>query len=117
MNENALGITIREAFDRCTRLMHRKGQEYSPGHDRLENFKEAAQADSISPEEALWGMLRKHLTSLSMMCREITSFPGSTCHATQGLWEEKLTDSHNYLFLLEALLKERYGWIGPEGRE
>ena len=39
MNDNSLQITIRNAFYRCTRLMHSKGKEYSPGEDRLENFK------------------------------------------------------------------------------
>lgn len=120
MNDNALQITIRNAFYRCTRLMHRKSQEYSPNEDRLENFKQSGREDDVSPEEALWGMLRKHLTSLGMMCREITASDYRAfddkpdvghCQAT---WEEKLTDAHNYLFLLEALVKERYGWTGPE---
>ena len=55
MNDNSLQITIRNAFYRCTRLMCRKSQEYSPNEDRLENFKESGQEDNISPEEALWG--------------------------------------------------------------
>lgn len=113
MNDNSLQITIRNAFYRCTRLMARKSQEYSPNEDRLENFKESGKEDNISPEEALWGMLRKHLTSLSMMCRAITNRPD---YSPQAVWEEKLTDAHNYLFLLEALLKERYGWTGPESK-
>jgi hypothetical protein len=112
MNDNSLQITIRNAFYRCTRLMHSKGKEYSPNEDRLENFYESGREDNISPEEALWGMLRKHLTSLGMMCRALTVRPKNV---PQAVWEEKLTDAHNYLFLLEALLKERYGWPGPEG--
>ena len=115
MNDNSLQITILNAFYRCTHLMHRKSQEYSPNEDRLENFKESGREDDISSEEALWGMLRKHLTSLGMMCRALTPTPG-TYHEphSQSIWEEKLTDAHNYLFLLEALLKERYGWTGVE---
>ena len=111
MNDNSLQITIRNAFYRCTRLMHRKGTEYAPNEDRLETFKESGRDDHISPEEALWGMLRKHLTSLGMMCRAMTD---KYVGAPQSVWEEKLTDAHNYLFLLEALLKERYEWQGPE---
>ena len=120
MEDNALQITIRNAFYRCTRLMHSKGKEYSPNEDRLENFKESGREDDVSPEEALWGMLRKHLTSMSMMCRAITASDYRAFDETpdtgdsQKAWEEKLTDAHNYLFLLEALLKERYGWTGPE---
>lgn len=114
MNDNSLQITIRNAFYRCTRVMHSKSQEYSPNEDRLENFKVSGQEDNISPEDALWGMLRKHLTSLGMMCRAITY---SAAYSPQKVWEEKLTDAHNYLFLLEALVKERYRWKGPEHGE
>jgi hypothetical protein len=109
MNDNALQIVIHNAFYRCTYLMSRKSREYSPGEDRLENFKEAGALQLCSPEEALFGMLAKHLVSLNMMCRGVTQGEISA----PGLWEEKLTDAHNYLFLLEALVKERYGW-GPE---
>jgi hypothetical protein len=114
LNDNSLQITIRNAFYRCTRLMHIKGQEYSPGHDRLSNFKDAGAMQKISPEQALYGMLTKHLVSLADMCKGITA-GGEP--ATQEMWIEKLTDAHNYLFLLEALLKERYGWTGPEKGE
>ena len=112
MNDNALQITIRNAFYRCTRLMHVKGKEYSPGHDRLCNFKDAGAMQRVSPEQALFGMLTKHLVSLADMCKEVSAV--GTCGMPQATWEEKLTDAHNYLFLLEALLKERYGWTGPE---
>ena len=113
VNDNSLQITIRNAFDRCTRLMHSKGKEYSPGEDRLHNFKEAGELQSISPEQALFGMLTKHLVSLADMCQGITA-GGEP--AGQEMWTEKLTDSTNYLFLLTALLKERYGWTGAEAQ-
>lgn len=114
MNDNSLQITIRNAFYRCTRLMAGKSREYSPHEDRLESFKVAGEEDRVSPEEALWGMLRKHLASLNMMCRAVTA---SGTYYPQAVWEEKLTDAHNYLFLLEALVKERYRWKGPEEGE
>ncbi|RPI51240.1 MAG: hypothetical protein EHM49_07465 [Deltaproteobacteria bacterium] len=113
MNENTLQITIQNAFYRCVHLLHRKGREYSPDEDRLSNFKKAATLQKISPEEALFGMLAKHLVSLSDLCRAITC----GMDWSQAFWEEKITDSHNYLFLLEALLKERYRWQGPEDQE
>lgn len=115
MNDNTFQIVIRNAFYRCTHLLAQKGKEYSPGQDRLEHFKWAGKDDGVSPEEALWGMLRKHLTSLSLMCRALTV--EDLIRVPQPVWEEKLTDAHNYLFLLEALLKERYGWPGPEGKQ
>ena len=114
MNDNSLQITIRNTFYRCTRLMHSKGKEYSPGEDRLHNFKEAGELQGISPEQALFGMMAKHIVSLADMCKGITA-GGET--DTKEMWHEKLTDSMNYLFLLEALLKERYGWTGLEHAE
>ena len=114
MNDNSFQITIRNAFYRCIYVMNRKGKEYAPNEDRLENFKVSGAEDNISPEEALWGMVRKHLTSLGMMCRKITEKPED--FSPQEVWEEKITDAHNYLFLLEALLKERYKWGGLEIR-
>jgi len=116
MNDNSLQITIRNTFYRCTRLMHSKGIEYSPGHDRLSNFKDAGAMQKVSPEQALFGMLTKHLVSLADMCQGVTLLDGPGAPVgtgkSQEVWEEKLTDAHNYLFLLEALLKERYGWMG-----
>ena len=107
MNENIFQIVIRNAFYRSTHLLARKVKEYSPGEDRLSNFKEAATLQGVSPEQALYGMLAKHLVSLAEMCKSVTEQEQAW---PQSVWDEKLTDSHNYLFLLEALLKERYGW-------
>lgn len=113
MNDNTFQIVIRNAFYRCTHLLAKKKLEYAPGEDRLESFKKASELQAIPPEQCLWGMLTKHLVSLNGMCKLAGS---CAIPYSQEVWEEKLTDSHNYLFLLEALLKERYGWTGPEGK-
>ena len=45
-------------------------------------------------------MLEKHIVSLyDMFCAD-----GVICDA--GTWDEKITDSLNYLFLLKAIVKE-----------
>lgn len=71
-----LQTLIHQVFHRCTALMARKSEEYSPGADRLENFKEAGALQGVSPEEALFGMLAKHLVSLAQMCRAVTQSAG-----------------------------------------
>ena len=49
---------------------------------------------------ALAGMLAKHIVSLYDMCfADGMSFDA-------GTWDEKITDSLNYLFLLKAIVKE-----------
>lgn len=52
------------------------------------------------PERALAGMMAKHIVSLYDMCyadRETYDV---------GTWDEKITDSINYLILLRAIIEE-----------
>ena len=107
MNDNTFQVTIRNAFYRCTYVLNKKRIEYAPGEDRLVSFKDASELQGVSPEQCLWGMLTKHLVSLGSMCKLADS---CAIPYSKEVWEEKLTDAHNYLFLLEALLKERYKW-------
>ena len=63
-------------------------------------FKAAAALQHTTPQRALAGMLAKHIVSLYDMCfAEETVYPMDT-------WDEKITDSLNYLFLLKAIVKE-----------
>ena len=76
-----------------------KAKEYASDGDRLHNFKVAAAVQGISPVAALAGMMAKHTVSVYDMI-------GSGKVQTMELWEEKIKDSINYLFLLWALLHE-----------
>ena len=53
-----------------------------------------------SPERALAGMMAKHIVSLYDMCYA----DGETFD--MATWDEKITDSLNYLFLLKAVVEE-----------
>lgn len=97
MTSEQFQIEVEEAFLRSKQLLNKKEKEYSGGKDRLDQFKKVAIMNSVSPTEALWGMSSKHVTSLATMVRDPTSH-------TLDQWVEKLTDLHNYLFLLGALL-------------
>ena len=120
MLDNDFHVIIRNSFYRSTFVLGNKGKEYAPGEDRLSNFKKAAHFQGLSPEQALFGMLAKHLVSLAEMVGALpnASHPLPVNPDPEAMWEEKLTDSINYLFLLEALVRERYGhrWAnkGPE---
>jgi hypothetical protein len=105
MDDNTFQVVIRNSFYRSTFILGRKAKEYAPGQDRLSNFKKAAALQGISPEQALFGMMAKHLVSVAEMTAAIEVEPCS-----EAVWEEKLTDSINYLFLLEALVRDRYEW-------
>lgn len=76
-----------------------KAKEYATGGDRLHNFKVAASVQGISPKAALAGMMAKHTVSVYDMIGSGEDYP-------MELWEEKIKDSINYLFLLWALLHE-----------
>lgn len=88
----------------CRRVLVGKNQEYARGDDKLHNFKAAAAMEGSSPEQALRGMLLKHWQSLRDLCNDLDR---DIIHPV-ALWNEKIGDSLNYLFLLDALVKERY---------
>ena len=76
-----------------------KAKEYAVDGDRLHNFKVAAAVQGISPMAALAGMMAKHTVSVYDMIGTGETYP-------MELWEEKIKDNINYLFLLWALLQE-----------
>ena len=65
-------------------------------------FKAAAALQQCTQARALAGMLAKHIVSLYDMC-----FADRVSY-DMGTWEEKITDSLNYLFLLKAIVKEEH---------
>ena len=82
-----------------------KGNEYQNGSDDVfHNFKVAGRMRGISPEQALDGMLLKHLVSMQ-------DIVGNTTYCTYkpdlNLVNEKIGDIINYYLLLEGLLTER----------
>lgn len=91
--------------ERCKSILVSKGTEYAPkatkgsNADRLAHFKKAAVVMNSTPKAALMGMLSKHLVSVSDMCTDDKVYP-------KEQWEEKITDSINYLLILRALVEE-----------
>lgn len=102
-------------IDMCKSLLAKKGNEYAPEFieqqdgqiafnidamtDRLHSFKKAAVLMNTTPKAALFGMLTKHLVSVSDMCTDKEEYPPER-------WSEKITDSINYLLILSAMVKE-----------
>lgn len=76
-----------------------KAKEYATD-DRLHNFKTAAVLEHKTPIQALAGMMAKHTVSIYDMC--------DTGDTNLDTWNEKITDSINYLLLLRALVEEEY---------
>lgn len=103
ITQNEVNAVFDEQVRLCADTLKRKTKEYTGDDpDRLGAFKAAAVLQHTTPQRALAGMLAKHIVSLYDMCfAEETVYPMDT-------WDEKITDSLNYLFLLKAIVKEEH---------
>lgn len=90
---------ITAQLDLCRDLLTVKGEEYSLDEDRLLAFKKAANVQGETPTQALCGMMAKHTVSVYDMAMSGNSY-------SVARWDEKITDSINYLLLLKALIME-----------
>lgn len=101
ITQNEVNAVFDEQVRRCADILQKKTKEYTGDDtDRLGAFKAAAALQHTTPERALAGMLAKHIVSLYDMC-----FAENSCFDI-STWDEKITDSLNYLFLLKAIVKE-----------
>lgn len=97
---------ISEQIARSEALLMNKGKEYAEGADvmqtidRLAHFKKAAFLQDETPAQAAFGMLAKHLVSVADMVNSGDSYPLEK-------WNEKISDSVNYLLILRAIVEER----------
>lgn len=104
MKQEQLIALVERRHEKATDLLLReKREEYERKNDRLHNFKVAARMDNETPEQALWGMYKKHIVSMIDMIHD-TVF-GTV--PSEAMMNAKMNDLHNYLYLLEGLLEER----------
>lgn len=103
MNNEEFVLTVDECIVKCKRILNKKGKDYSTDEDRFSNFYSAAGLQSNSPEQALFGMLAKHLVAINDFIDEDAN--GGT--VLKKDWEDKIFDAINYLFLLQGILKEK----------
>ena len=104
MNQENLDKLLDRRLEKIENTMKSKAKEYAKGN-RLHNFVVAAQLSQtpITPEQALLGMLRKHLVSVI----DIIKDTGSGICASQAMVDEKCGDTIAYMVSLEALLGDR----------
>lgn len=82
----------------CEMTLVEKAKEYAT-EDHLHNFKVAGTLQGTTPRIALGGMLAKHVISIFDMIQKPDL-------ADINLWNEKIGDAMNYLFLLKAVIVE-----------
>ena len=101
MTQTEFHLIFEQQVQRCEETLLSKAKEYTGNSpDRLSAFKTAASLQECTPERALAGMMAKHIISIYDMC-----FSEQAAY-TQSMWDEKITDTLNYLFLLNALVRE-----------
>ena len=98
MTDKDFKALVTNRVEVCGKILDLKQEEYAT-QDRLWNFKRAAAIIGQTPPMAVLGMLSKHLVSVLDMTAGIRRF-------NQKTLDEKFSDLHNYLYLLEATLKE-----------
>ena len=104
ITQKEVNAVFDEQVKLCADTLQRKTKEYTGDNaDRLSAFKAAAALQNCTQEQALAGMMAKHIISLYDMC-----FAAGVSYDLDT-WNEKITDSLNYLFLLKAIVKEEYG--------
>lgn len=90
---------VEEQLDIIRSVLVKKQAEYNLDEDRLSHFKRAAVLSQRTPEEVLYGYMLKHIMSISDMVASGKKYP-------REVWQEKMTDIHNYLILLLGLLED-----------
>lgn len=101
MNSEQLEMIIEHRLSHCKMLLTKKGLEYAPV-DRLANFKRAGKLLNCSPAKALIGMKAKHDVSILDIVDKIERNE----KISYEMLQEKISDTINYLLLLEAIIRE-----------
>lgn len=83
----------------CSEVLLSKHAEYAT-EDDFHNFNVAASMQGITPEQALIGMMDKHVVSVHDLVNEAAE--GKIVHS--DTWKEKIGDNINYLLLLWAMV-------------
>lgn len=98
-SEDAYEIAVRDQIEHCWRLLFSKRKEYATA-DPFHNFRRAADLQGITKEQALIGMMDKHVISVHDMVNEAAE--GADFSADK--WQEKIGDNINYLLILWAMV-------------
>lgn len=110
MTNEEFNKIVNDQLAYCQSLLCKKGVEYDNNtNDRFHSFNTAAQLQGITPKQALAGMMAKHTVSIYDMCM--------TGSFDQSKWEEKITDSINYLLLLKAMVTDEEANKQPRNKQ
>ena len=101
MNVERFNKLVEENLNLICHVLINKTAEYNLDKDRLSVFKRAGALQNETAEEALLGMLTKHIISIYDMVKTGNEY-------NLNKWQEKCIDACNYLLLLLALETEKF---------
>lgn len=106
--------TINNMIAYCQNLINDKLIQYANKNDVFKTFNEAAELQEILPEQALFGMMAKHIGSIRNMLDKVEKdIYSMTVNDAEGaeysldVWKEKIGDNITYLLILYAMISSR----------
>lgn len=106
--------TINNMIAYCQNLINNKLIQYANKNDVFKTFNEAAELQEILPEQALFGMMAKHIGSIRNMLDKVEKdIYSMTINDAEGaeysldVWKEKIGDNITYLLILYAMISSR----------
>ena len=104
MDHVEFDAVVEEQYQQSKKTLMKKADEYAQGDDRFHNFNRAAAMLNVTPEQALVGMLAKHLVSILDM---VDTESSSSFGYSTSLIHEKIGDAIAYLLLLKGMMLEK----------
>jgi hypothetical protein len=104
MNKTKFDECVENRIARIREVLSSKEEEYATRGNRFHNFDVAARILGSTPEQALQGMMLKHIVSVLDLIQWADTKEDML---TAAVIDEKIGDTINYLILLEGLLLRR----------
>lgn len=96
---------IERRLELIKEVLATKGEEYAR-EDSFSQLKEVAVMSEVTPEQACWTALSKHLVSVRALVQDYAK--GALPHKPmRPIIQEKIGDAICYLVILEGLFEER----------
>ena len=92
-------LAIEDMISYCGDTLISKHWEYAT-EDDFHNFNVAAKLQDVTPEQALIGMMDKHVVSI----HDLVNAAAEGRTVSEDLWREKIGDNINYLLILWAMV-------------
>ena len=96
---------VKEFLDEENKILSWKGNEYTTGVDRLQNFREIADFIDCTPADVALMYMLKHVQGIKKQIKEGRFTWAWETEGGEGL-KQRFADVRNYLLLLAACLDE-----------